>query len=140
MLLHVDIFVDSMEKMLKFYVDLLGMQVIDDAVLKGDLVRFVSKNKYDAYRVVLLQVSKMGSMVELIEYLGDSSCSLKKAKEPVTITILVSSIELKIKQLQNYGIYPVSDVFQVELPRVGKSRIVFYEDPEGNMIEFLQMG
>lgn len=139
MLLHVDIFVDSMEKMLKFYVDVLGMQVMDDAVLGGDLVRFVSKNKYDAYRVVLLQASKMGSMVELIEYSGASAYPFNKTKEPVTITLLVSSIDLKMKHLRARGVYPASEIYQVELPRAGKSRIVFYEDPECNMIEFLQM-
>ncbi len=71
MILHVDIFVNSMDKMLEFYVDKLGMRIIDDHNLTGDLVRFVSNNQYDTYRVVLLKASAMGSMIELIEYLSD---------------------------------------------------------------------
>ena len=137
-MIHIDLFVNSMDNMLDFYVNGLGMEIVDDTVIKGDIVRYVSNNQYDAYRVVLLQLTKYGTMIELIEYIGDKNPGDMRVS-PTTITFLVLSLESKMKQLADENIFPSSSIFKVDFPNKGKSTLVFYEDPEKNCIEFLQM-
>ena len=139
MLIHVDIFVKSMKRMLNFYVEKLGMEIVDDSVISGDMVLFVSKGKYCAYRIVLLKPSRMGSMIELIQYLDSKNQEKYISTTPVTITLLVTSLEAKMKKMAAQGIKAVSEIYEVQLPKDGRSKIVFYEDPEKNLIELLQM-
>ena len=139
MLLHVDVFVDSMDKMLEFYVNKMGMSIVDDSVIKGRLVNYVSENIYDAYRVVLLRVSKIGSMIELIQYTGTPNGRSAAKMHSVTITLLVTSLDRTLEKLSQRGIERASEIFEVRFPNVGRSRIVFIEDPEKNKIELLQM-
>lgn len=139
MILHVDIFVNSMDEMLEFYVDKLGMKIVDDNVLTGDLVRFVSNNQHDTYRVVLLKASPMGTMIELIEYLSEEKKEIDMSGPRTTITLLVTSLAEEMERLQKKGMQPLSKVFSVSFPVAGESDIVFYEDPEKNKIELLQM-
>ena len=42
MMLHADLFVASMARSLAFYVDQLGLQIIEDVIIESDLVRFLS--------------------------------------------------------------------------------------------------
>lgn len=139
MVLHVDIFVNSMDRMLEFYVDKLGMRIVDDRILTGDLVRFVSDNQYDSYRVVLLKASVMGTMIELIEYLSEEKKVIDMSESRTTITLLVTSLTDEMARLQKKGLQPLSKVFSVSFPVAGDSDLVFYEDPEKNKIELLQM-
>lgn len=139
MVLHIDIFVNSMEKMIDFYCGKLGMEIVADHVVSGDVVRFASENRYSSYRVVLLRVSKSGAMIELLQYLDHGKPCKVIEKRSATITLLAISLEHKIRQLKQLGVERKSEIFEVSIPDVGKSRIVFYKDPEGNRVEFLQM-
>ena len=139
MVLHVDIFVKSMSTMLEFYVDKMGMRIVDDNILTGDLVRYVSNNQYDAYRVVLLKCSSMGTMIELMEFVSEEEVDDDLLASKTTVTLLVPSLTEEIRRLQGEGLQPSSEVFTVSFPAVGESQIVFYEDPEQNKIELLQM-
>lgn len=139
MLLHVDVFVSSMSRMLDFYVDKMGMSVIDDSELSGGLVNYVSENTYDAYRVVLLRISNIGSMLELIQYTGKPRENADVGPHPVTIALLVTSLDNQLERLSQKGIERSSEIFEVRFPHAGKSRIAFIEDPENNKIELLQM-
>lgn len=139
MLLHTDLFVESIERSLDFYVNGLGLEVLDDFEVFGDLVRFVSNGRYEKYRVVLLQIRFGSAMLELIMYLGKENRSAGEArKSQSTVAIFVPSIEEKINELRHKGIFPCSEVYCVHTKRFGKSRIVFFEDPDGNSIEFLE--
>ncbi len=137
MLLHIDIFVKSIEESVKFYVQGLGYTVVDDFWVEGELVRFVSNNLYDRYRILLLKIQYGSAMIELVQYpSGIGTNDLIRNKS--TISIYVPSLDKKIYELAQKGIYPCSDVFYVNSPRLGTSRIVFFTDPDGNSIEFLE--
>lgn len=137
MLLHIDIFVRSIEESVKFYVQGLGYSVVDDFWVEGKLVRFVSNGMYDRYRILLLQIQYGSAMIELIQYpSGIDTNDLIKNKS--TISIYVPSLEKHIYELAQKGIYPCSDMFYVNSPRLGTSRIVFFKDPDGNSIEYLE--
>lgn len=139
MILHFDIFVHAMDKMIDFYSNKLGFELMDDSIVSGDLVRYMSGGRYSHYRLVLLRLSKLGTMIELLDYQDNNEKLFLEKREPITITLLVSSLEKKVQQLNKLGLQPDSDIYQVELPNVGSSRIIFYEDPEHNKIELLEI-
>ncbi|WP_167957217.1 VOC family protein [Anaerosporobacter faecicola] len=139
MIIHIDLFVNSMDEMLQFYVEKLGMRIVDDQIVSGELVRFVSDKQYNSYRVVLLKASVMGTMLELIEYLGEDKKYVDRSATGTTLTVLVPSLDEEVTRLRKKGLEPLSSVFSVSFPVVGDSRLIFYEDPERNKIELLEM-
>lgn len=142
MVLHVDLFVRSMEVALVFYCEKLGFSIVDDALLNGPLIQRVSQGHFDALRLVLLSTSTVGAMIELQEFQPDSaltegaqSYSLRKG----WVSILVRDLRQHIATLRGHDIHPVSEIFQVTLRRTRTCEVVFYKDPDGNDLEFLQI-
>lgn len=142
MILHVDLFVRSMETALDFYCNKLGFSVFEDALLNGALVRRVSDGHYDALRLVLIRSSTVGAMIELQEFQPDSAltadalgCPLRKG----WISILVPDLQAHINSMREHHLHPVSETFVVKLPRTRACEAVFYKDPDGNDLEFLQI-
>ncbi|OMF59912.1 VOC family protein [Paenibacillus sp. FSL R5-0766] len=136
MLLHADFFVSSINDSLKFYVDALGFELVDEFEVNGDLVRFISAGIYSKCRVVLLRIGVRSAMIELIEFVDKKTDDVIKSRG--SITILVPSLDEKISVLRNKGISPVSDVFNVDSNKFGRSKVLFYSDFDGNKIEFLE--
>lgn len=141
MILHTDIFVKSIDKSLDFYVDKLGFRIEEDFMVKGDLVKHVSNGLCNEYRLVLLNITFGSSMLEIMEF-SDIVAEKDYKKIPISktnITILVESLEMKIKELKEKNVHPSSKIFNIETPKYGKSRIIFYDDPDRNVIEFIEM-
>jgi catechol 2,3-dioxygenase-like lactoylglutathione lyase family enzyme len=145
MVLHADLFVSSMDVALNFYCEKLGFLLVDDAVVRGPLIQYLSFGTHDTARLVLLRVSSIGAMIELqelrtssIELAGSHSTSCDTPRLCGLISILTENIESHISRARSRGLEPASGVFTVALPRQGSCRVVFYEDPDGNRIEFLQ--
>ena len=142
MVLHADLFVRSMDDALDFYCNKLGFLVVDDAMVRGALIQCLSSGMYDAARLVLLRVSPVGAMIELQEFQADGALTGDRQKTPNRtglVSILVANLDSHIRRARSRGLEPTSDVFAVTLPRQGSCHVVFYEDPDGNRIEFLQV-
>lgn len=139
MILHTDMFVRSIDKSLDFYVGCLGFEVVEDTIVSGGLVKYVSNGKYSKYRLVLLKVAFGSAMIELLEYLDTNETVSEDMLSKSNITILVDSIDMKIEELKRMSLMPISEVFTVHTPKFGESKIVFFKDPDGNEIEFLEM-
>lgn len=92
MILHIDIFVKSMQEAIKFYVEGLGYTVLDDFWIEGDLVRYISNNQCNRYRVLLLQIRYGSAMIELIQFPSEINI-YDLIKNKSTISIYVPSIE-----------------------------------------------
>ena len=135
--------VSSIDKSLGFYVDKLGFQVADESIVEGDLAKFLSGNTCDKYRMVFLKLAQFGPMIELIEFLdtGDDDAPVPvSSKAPrVNITILVDSISDLLKRLGCIGLFPSSDLYNVSLSKLGNANIVYFKDPDGYLIEFVEM-
>jgi catechol 2,3-dioxygenase-like lactoylglutathione lyase family enzyme len=140
MILHADLYVRSMELALEFYCGKLGFTVIDDSTVQGLLSRHVSDNQCDELRLVLLRVSPVGAMIELVELKFRPEVAPNTVLERTGwISILVPNLDAHIRRMREVGLEPTSPVFKVELPRGGVSQIVFFQDPDGNNLEFLQV-
>jgi catechol 2,3-dioxygenase-like lactoylglutathione lyase family enzyme len=140
MILHADLFVRSMEPALEFYCGKLGFTVIDDSTVQGLLAHHVSGNRVDELRLVLLRVSPVGAMIELVELASRPEVALSAAPaRGGWVSILVPNLDAHTRRWREVGLEPTSPVFKVALPRSGVSQIVFYKDPDGNDLEFVQV-
>lgn len=142
MILHVDLFVRSMEKALEFYCNKLGFSVFEDCLLEGPLVRRVSNGLYDALRLVLIRSSSVGAMIELQEFQAGSALTDDALAHPLRkgwVSILVPDLRALVETLRIHGLNPDSEVFVVKLTRSRPCEAVFYQDPDGNDVEFLQI-
>lgn len=137
MLLHVDIIVHDMERMLSFYCQNLGLKKVEDVVVKGEAPIFLSNRCYNEYRLVLLKNHYSYTMIELLQFLPKSDTNM--ASTNVTLTFWTPSLAKKAEELSHKGVYPVSNEIGVSLPAIGSSIIQFYRDPENNLVEFLEM-
>jgi catechol 2,3-dioxygenase-like lactoylglutathione lyase family enzyme len=142
MVLHVDLFVRSMERSLDFYCNRLGFSVFEDAILEGPLIKRVSNGLYDALRLVLIRSSSVGAMIELQEFQAHRALTPDAATQPLRkgwISILVPDLRALIGNLRAQDLHPDSEIFVVELTKSRACEAVFYHDPDGNDLEFLQI-
>ena|ERR1700730_17219961 len=142
MILHVDLFVRSMETALDFYCNKLGFSVFDDAVLDGPLIRRVSDGHFNALRLVLIRSSTVGAMIELQEFQPDSALTDNALARPLPkawISILVPNLRSHMNTMREHDLHPDSEIFVVKLRSARTCVAIFYRDPDGNDIEFLQI-
>lgn len=141
MVLHVDLFVRSMTRSLEFYCERMGFKIADDSVLRGDLVRYISNGLCEEARVVLLRASPLGAMIELLElrpcYANGLAACISSLRLGA-LSVLVPDLDGHIEHARRNGLRPASEVFTVKLPRHGECRLVFFEDPDLNRLEFIQ--
>jgi catechol 2,3-dioxygenase-like lactoylglutathione lyase family enzyme len=142
MILHVDLFVRSMEVALDFYCRKLGFSVVEDALLDGPLIRRISDGCYDALRLVLIRSSTVGAMIELQEFQPDSALTQNASAVALRkgfVSILIPDLRAHINNMREYDLEPVSEIFVVKLPQSRACEAIFYRDPDGNDLEFLQI-
>jgi catechol 2,3-dioxygenase-like lactoylglutathione lyase family enzyme len=138
-LLHADLFVESMEESIDFYTKILGWKVVEDTIVSGPLVRHVSGSRHETMRLVMLKVSPIGAAVELLELRSDGGAAPAPIPHQGSLTILVKELDTLIDRLSARGFTPTSSTLEIETPQLGKHRIVFYSDPSGHALEFLEI-
>lgn len=142
MILHVDLFVKSMEVALRFYGGILGFSVVEDTVISGPFVWSMCEGHYDAVRIVILRSSRIGAMLELQEFQQDSVRSTDASAfrlRQAWVSLLVPDLRALIQDLSDRNIQPASDIFAVKLQKTRSCEVVFFNDPDGNRLEFLQI-
>jgi catechol 2,3-dioxygenase-like lactoylglutathione lyase family enzyme len=142
MILHVDLFVRSMDTALNFYCNKLGFSVFEDSLLNGPIIRRVSEGHYEALRLVLIRSSTVGAMIELQEFQPESALTETAPAWPLRkgwISILVPDLRTHIENMRRYGVHADSGIFVVKLSKSRACEAVFYKDPDGNDLEFLQI-
>jgi catechol 2,3-dioxygenase-like lactoylglutathione lyase family enzyme len=141
MVLHADLFVSSMSAALEFYCEKLGFSVVDDAILRGPIVVNLSRGAFDEVRLVLLQVSRSGALIELQEFQsasGRKGHTLDLVPQRSLVTFLVANLAAHVERTQRGGLQPSSEIFVVDLPKRGRCKVIFYDDPDGNRLEFIE--
>jgi len=131
-----------MQIALDFYCTKLGFSIFEDALLDGPLIRKISDGHYDAVRLVLIRNSTVGAMIELQEFQPDSALTENALVQPLRkgwVSILVPDLRAHINNIRQHGVHPVSKIFVVKLPKSRACEAIFYRDPDGNDLEFLQI-
>ena len=135
---HVCIVVSNMERSLKFYRDTLGFSVIwDNKVKNPNFSTGVGLKDIEA-RVVLMQLNKENTLLELFEYQspkGRTLGALSPNDVPAThIAFKLKGIQKRYEELKNKGVEFISE------PQKLSDDVYFcyFRDPDGALLEFIE--
>ena len=144
---HVNLVVTDLARMLAFYRDVLGMTVTKQVTISGDWIgKTVGLNDVRA-EVVYLELPS-GPRIELIRYLSPDALKVTGVDLPNAIGLRhlafrVDDIEAAAERLQRAGVELFSDVQTVPDSQVTyaggvRKRLVYFRDPEGNILELCE--
>ncbi len=142
---HINIVVDDIDSMSRFYSDVIGLSVFKKGRISGDWVdRIVGLKCVEAEVVFLSGVE--GPNIELLKYLAPEGMRPDGLTTPNTkglrhIAFRVNSIHGIVEACAQYGVSLRSEIQEVptaQVPEEGdrKKRLVYFEDPEGTLLEF----
>jgi catechol 2,3-dioxygenase-like lactoylglutathione lyase family enzyme len=144
---HVNLVVSDLEKMTAFYRDLLGMKVTKQVTITGDWVDKAAGLTGVEADVVYL-AAPAGARIELILYrrpVGATPALLGKANTRGLrhIAFKVSDIDAMVHDLRYRGVKlfgQVQDVPDTQVTYEGgvRKRLVYFHDPEGNILELCE--
>jgi catechol 2,3-dioxygenase-like lactoylglutathione lyase family enzyme len=134
--------------MLKFYRDVLGMTVAKEVFIQGDWVDRVTGLRGVKADVVYLELPGGGPRVELIRYRAPRSDRPPGIEQPQTqgirhIAFRVDDIDGVAQPLRDAGVALIDDVQTVPESQVtyaggARKRLVYFRDPEGNLLELCE--
>lgn len=142
---HVSLSVRSLERSLHFYRDLLGMRVSLTANI-ADVThqQYLRLPQGTSGSVAVLQVGRPIGAIQLIEWSHQPPPTPPKRPGDPGLFLLAfeldrESIEMILERLAAVGIEPWTVPLTSEIPKYGTIRTAIVEDPDGNMIEFLEL-
>jgi len=143
---HIAVTVSSLERSLPFYTDVLGLKEVERHLLEGDTISTMA-GKSD----VVMQVVRLASpdtpevLVDLQQYVqpigGISNAALGMANHS-HFCFGVKSMETAYKQLRSKGVEFVSAPVTFDLGEdwdYGALKVVFLKDPDGFILELVEM-
>lgn len=144
---HVNIVVHDLEVMLAFYENDLGLKRAKEVTISGDWVEEVVGLKDVRAEVVYLELAS-GPRIELIRYLSPPGTRAEALGIANTfgirhIAFRVSGIDLWVEKLKKRGVRLFGAVRQASKKQVRYSgglhkRLVYFYDPEGNILELCE--
>lgn len=140
---HIGLVVTSYEKMVNFYVDILGLEIIREFEIESEDFR-KGVGIPDAKAIgAHLRVPGSDVEIEIVEYKPNlermEELSLSNYPGFRHIALFVENLEEVYQHLKQRGIDFVSEPICVKEPKsVAGFRFVYFKDPEGNIIEMNQ--
>ncbi len=138
--LEVAVSVNDVDKMLRFYTEVLGLKKVSDAKVPSEMTKKTGQSAH-GLRVVRL-ATPYGEWIRLIQTgqppkPGEAPEYVFDRHGLVYVSFLVTDIDGIIKRLKENGVKLQSGDAKIEV-RPGLF-IVYALDPEGNTIEFLEV-
>ena len=144
---HINIVVRDLEQMLHFYEKSLGFKISKRVEISGDWIEDVVGLEDVKAKVVYLELTA-GSRIELIQYRSPEGKKGEGCEIPNTLGIRhiafrVTGIKAWVRKLKAEGISLFGDIQQVPGSQVRyaggvRKRLVYFYDPEGNILEFCE--
>jgi glyoxylase I family protein len=143
---HINIVVDDLENMLRFYTQVLGLNPSKRVTISGPWIENVVGLKNVVGEVVYLDLPA-GPRVELIQYkpAGANPAHLSESNTRGIrhLAFRVDNIDEIFARLRSAGVKFLSDVQQVPDSQVTyaggvRKRLVYFHDPEGNLLELCE--
>ena len=141
---HINLVVDDLPGMTAFYRDVLGLSVSKEVSIRGDWIDRVVGLDGAVGEVVYLECLS-GPRVELIKYVapdGDRPEGLGESnvKGIRHLAFRVDDIDSAVTRIVEAGVETLSAVQQVPDEQVTyaggvRKRLVYFRDPEGNLLE-----
>ena len=144
---HVNLVVRDLERMTRFYVDVLGFVVTKEVTISGDWIDQVVGLANVTADVVYLDLAA-GPRIELIFYHEPHSPEPRDANCPHLpglrhMAFRVADIDSVVAKMQQHGVSLQSEVSSVPSTQVQyagdvRKRLVYFRDPEGNILELCE--
>ena len=150
---HVNIVVADLPAMTAFYRDVLGLVVTKEVTIRGEWVERTVGLKDVIGHVVYLEpahtpASHGGTRLELIQYespTGDRPAGLGRSNTQGLrhLAFKVDDIDSLTDRLRSQGVHFFSDIQTVPDAQVTyaggvRKRLVYFRDPEGNLLELCE--
>jgi hypothetical protein len=97
---------------------------------------------FSEVRLVLLRVSRSGALIELQQFQPASALCADASTytpTPSVVSVLVADLASHIERMRQKDLHPSSEIFSVHLSTQGSCNAIFYDDPDGNRLEFVQV-
>ena len=144
---HVNLVVQDLEGMTAFYRDVLGLAVTKRVTISGDWVS-ATVGLADVHADVVYLDFPSGPRVELIHYTRPTldrpaNVDLPNAPGIRHLAFKVDDIDAAADRLRRTGVKLFSDVQTVPDAQVTyaggiRKRLVYFQDPEGNLLELCE--
>ena len=144
---HVNLVVADLEAMLRFYRDVLGLKVTKQVTISGKWIEKVVGLEDVEAEVIYLNADE-GARVELIRYISPPGTRPQHLEQPHTqglrhLAFRVTDIDATAAKLRGAGVELVSDVQRVPDDQVTytggvRKRLIYFHDPEGNLLELCE--
>jgi len=139
---HSGIVVRDLDEMLRFYTEDLGLTVLEryemEAGPEGDHAGIPGARRTE----VFLGLGDDGHMLELIQYLepvsSDGHVELNKLGA-THVCFLVDDLDKAHQELAGKGVSFVTKPIFSKTPDGDDWGVVYFQDPEGNWLEFIQV-
>ncbi len=136
---HTGIVVTDMERSLKFYRDLLGLQPVIDFTEESEYMDTLCALKGVRLRMVKL-VAEDGGMIELLQYLshprqrpeGNTLCEIG----PTHVAFTVDDVD---EVFSDWSAKGITCTGQPQMSPDGKAKLFFCQDPDGTFLEIVEV-
>jgi catechol 2,3-dioxygenase-like lactoylglutathione lyase family enzyme len=143
---HVNLVVDDMAAMIRFYRDVLGLRLTREATIRGSWIDAVTGLSGVEADVAFLAMPS-GPTIELLHYRTPPGKRPSGQDQPNAsglrhIAFRVQDIESLVAAMKVAGVSFVSDIQTVPQAQVDyvdeRKRLAYFHDPEGNLLEFCE--
>lgn len=144
---HINIVVTDLEAMARFYTEVLGMTITKRVTISGEWIDRVVGLHGAKGEVIYLDLPS-GPRVELLRYVTPPGAAPAGLGESNTrgirhMAFRVGDIDLVVARLRDAGVNFLSDVQLVPDSQVTyaggvRKRLVYFRDPEGNLLELCE--
>jgi catechol 2,3-dioxygenase-like lactoylglutathione lyase family enzyme len=144
---HINLVVRDLPKMIRFYESLLGLKLTRQVTISGEWIERVVGLKDVVAEVVYLDFSS-GPRIELICYQHPSrerpkGAGAANAQGIGHIAFRVEDVDAIVRRLTEAGVSFLSEVqnvpdAQVKYSGGARKRLVYFRDPEGNLLELCE--
>ena len=144
---HINIVVSGLETSVRFYTELLGLQVTRRAHLEGEWIESIVGLSGVSADVVYLQAPDGGNRIELLQYISPEGKALPDNAHANTIGLRhiafrVGDIEQVSRKLTDAGVKlispPVAVPGSVIRHDAGSKQLCYFHDPDGVLLELAE--
>lgn len=142
---HVGITVSDIKKSIAFYRDVLGMRLISSATMKGkETDRLFNRDNCVVYLAYLNGTAPLSAPpIELIQFVGDVCNKDSPDLHKISISEIcftVDDIDAVYQTLRGRKVEFLSEPQEFDFTKqgLGKSKAVYFKDPDGIILELMQ--